>query len=196
MIFQQTISDKIVNLCKQHANYYGTSLIERYVRRGQHDSEKIIQDMIVGKIGEVGTYLYFVKTYGVDAISVKPYLLKEDLSNVKDHNDFSHDADIVVNNMNIHIKTQNREQTKRFGSTWVFQRSHVEELQRHDTTNEHVAFCEVDLKTNLYQLKIFQSLDYLLENNMFKDMTISKYNHGPKAKFSVYHKDFLKLAHS
>lgn len=190
MIYQHFVSKKVLRLATQHANYYSKSLIDRYARRGQYNSSKIIQDMIIGKIGEIETYLYFVNQYGVNSIIHKPYVLNEDMSNVRDDDDFEHDADLIVNEMNIHIKTQNYEQSKRFGSAWVFQRSHVSALKQQDTSHDHVAFCEVDLKKNLYSLKVFKPLDYLLDNNMFRDMKIQKYNHGPRAKFSVHYEDF------
>jgi hypothetical protein len=187
-IFTYTIPDNIFDRCTNHAKVYSQSLVEKYSKRGQCNPTKIRQDMRNGLIGEVGAWVFLEKEYGRGS-ATQPYLLKLDGSNMRD--DFYHNSDIIVNDrLNIHVKTQESKQAERFGSAWVFQRSHVHELEKKNLETHLVLFGEFNEDTLEYQVKVFEPLSMLFVRNMFKDMKIQRYNVGKNAKYSVHFEDF------
>lgn len=103
-----------VNKCLQFAEDCIESSKALYAYRGASKTDKIKEDIYIGKMGEVGVYLSHKAD---DKICSKP-----DFKIYKGRRK-SFDADLFMNERAIHVKSQSSESARRYGNSWLFQRS-------------------------------------------------------------------------
>lgn len=182
---EYTFDYKQILESKEFSEKVNTSL---YAQRGQTNNEKRIKDAFIGKLGEVAAY----------------HLLKNKISNLS-YPDFkiysakekSWDFDLKGDNFNIHVKSQNVEQGKRYGTSWLFQKGngkakhYDKEIFDKLSPNQYIAFMTVDLVGQTSELKAFTTLDLLHDQNLFDEPKLSYLQFGNKC--AVYYDSLVKF---
>ena len=115
--FTQEDIDKcyvFANTCSNHC----------YSQRNQNNRDKIINDIIVGKLGEIVAYQYIIsKNNKCSMPDFKVYA----------PNEKSWQPDLITDNYKIHVKSQDNQQAKIFGASWTFQLSNKNNNYGKDT---------------------------------------------------------------
>lgn len=159
-----------------------------YAKRSQFDNEKRKQDQIVGKLGEIATYNFLKEKY--------PTLIPPCFE-IFDKNQKSWDFDLKANNINLHVKSQNIVQSKKYGESWIFQkgngvnRNYDKEIFDRLTPNQYVSFVLVDLKKYEAEIKAIVELDFLHKKDLFKLPVLEKLRVANK--MAVYFKDMKEF---
>lgn len=175
--------------CKTFSQDVNTSL---YAQRGQLNDDKRKKDAFIGKLGEVAAY----------------HLLKGKIENLTEP-DFkiyeaknkSWDFDLKGDKYNVHVKSQNVEQGKKYGTSWLFQkgngkaRHYDKEIFDQLSPNQYIAFMSVDLVDWSADLKAFVGLNLLHEKNLFDEPKLTYLQFGNKCAVYfdslIQHKDLF-----
>ncbi len=126
------ISDHFYNKCTQFATEQIPTSSDEYKRRGSKSSEKIKQDITIGKMAEVAAYLYLKDFCTMKKPDFKIYEKK----------DKSFSADLICEGYHFHIKSQSVSQSKKYGMSWVFQRR--DSLLTKTKPEDILVLCQVD----------------------------------------------------
>ena len=97
------------NKCVDFANKQLKTSKALYTYRGENKKEKIVYDIIVGKLAELAV-TKFLKCS------------KPDFT-IYERRKKSYSPDLRLGNLRIHVKGQSEESVKRYGHSWLFQRS-------------------------------------------------------------------------
>lgn len=98
--------------CELFSRFSFSSSLDEYNRRGQHDKDKIINDIYNGKIAEFMVYNFFVK---------KGRSLSSPDLNIYSKKMKSFDADLVIGDVSIHVKSHMSNNI--FPVSWMFQKN-------------------------------------------------------------------------
>lgn len=85
-----------------------------YFYRGEQSTSKIMDDLLIGAVGEYGSY-QFLKMQGIKVS--KPDMTIYDKANK------SYKADLITDKYDIHVKSQGLASVKRYGNSWLLQKS-------------------------------------------------------------------------
>lgn len=103
---------EIYNMCKAFAEKVVDTNLDEYASRKQFDKQKIISDILIGKLAEWGVYfIYLEDNRRLDPPDMKVYTADKK----------SYDADLRYGNYKLHIKSQTVESVRRYGHSWLFQ---------------------------------------------------------------------------
>lgn len=153
MIIKFTSQD--VTKCQEFANKIDTGF---YATRNQSNNEKRIKDQIVGKLGELATFIYFKdKAVELTQPDFKLYSKAEK----------SWDFDLKGDGINLHVKSQAIEQAKRYGESWIFQ-NQDKHIFRDVSDKDYVCFVTVDLDRQSAEIKSIVKLEDLHKQDLFK----------------------------
>ena len=162
--FTQEEIDQVLDF----ANKIDTSY---YATRSQKDNEKRKQDQIIGKLGEFATFNVLKEKYPtLSPVDFKLYSKKEK----------SWDFDLKGENLNLHVKSQNIFQSRKYGESWIFQkgngtnRNYDKEVFDQLSPNQYVAFVVVDLNKYTAIVKAIVELDFLHKKDLFKFPVLEK----------------------
>ena len=98
--------------CELFSRFSFSSSLDEYNRRGQHNSDKIINDIYNGKVAEFMVYNFFIKKgRSVSSPDLNIYSKKMK----------SFDADLVVGDVNVHVKSHISNNI--FPVSWMFQKN-------------------------------------------------------------------------
>lgn len=167
--------------CLDFAEKIDTSF---YAKRSQTDNDKRKQDQIVGKLGEIAVYTSLKDKY--PDISYPDFKIYE-------KKDKSWDFDLKAADKNIHTKSQNIKQSKKYGESWIFQkgngsnRNYDKEIFDRLSPNQYVAFVLVDLAKYEAEVKAIVTLDFLHKKDLFRPPVLEKLRFANK--MAVYYKD-------
>lgn len=100
------------DICQEFAAASFASSFDHYKKRNQSNAFKIIEDIKVGKMGEIGAYMLLKETFPL--ISEPDYEIYPPGSK-------TFEADLSAENLNFHCKTQHILSANRYGISWVFQ---------------------------------------------------------------------------
>jgi len=173
------IPDDIMKLVSAFADVQTDTVLEHYQNRSQTNAEKIKEDCIVGKLGEFGTYQYFI---GRRYACTKPDM------NVYGPDDKRFTSDLIGDGNKLCVKSQSVEQAGRFGLSWTFQYGGNGD-GHHDkildvSGKELFVGCMVDGR--IVDIKVVMPMGDILQCGMLKDPILKKY-HGIKKV--LYYKD-------
>lgn len=148
-------SNQDVKKCQDFANKIDTAY---YATRRQTNNEKRVKDQIIGKLGEVATYVYF-KSKGIELTQpdFKLYSKAEK----------SWDFDLKGQDINLHVKSQAIYQAKKYGESWIFQ-NEDKHIFKDVSENDYVCFVLVDPDNNSAEVKSVVKLNELHSKNLFK----------------------------
>lgn len=125
--------------CVQFAHNSIETNIDEYKRRSQENITKILNDIILGKMGEYGVYLMLTK---------KGLILDKPDIQVYSKEKKSFDADLAYKDLKFHIKSQSLEQSLKYNTSWSFQPN--DKLIINPTDNDMIFLCQVsDLTVNI-----------------------------------------------
>lgn len=148
-------STQDISKCKEFANKIDTAY---YATRRQTNNEKRIKDQIIGKLGEIATYVYF-KSKGIELTQpdFKLYSKAEK----------SWDFDLKGQGINLHVKSQAIYQARKYGESWIFQ-NEDKHIFKDVSDNDYVCFVLVDPDKGTAEVKSVAKLAELHSNNLFK----------------------------
>jgi hypothetical protein len=175
--FTQEEIDQVLDF----ANKIDTSY---YATRSQKDNEKRKQDQIVGKLGEIAVHNYLKEKY--------PDVSYPDFA-IYDAKKKSWDFDLKGSEKNIHCKSQNIVQSRKYGESWIFQkgngtnRNYDKEVFDQLSPNQYVSFVLVDLDKCTATIKAIVELDFLHKKDLFKLPVLEKLRYANK--MAVYFSD-------
>jgi hypothetical protein len=117
--------------CSLFAKYSTESSLDEYSRRNQNNAEKIKNDIKTGKMAEFMVYNYLTEN---GKIATKPDL------DIYDKHQKSYDADMVVGNAELHVKSHLK--NDRFPVSWVFQKQ--DKVTSTDSENDYLCLVVMD----------------------------------------------------
>lgn len=169
------IAKEDLSKCIKFAEEIDTSY---YATRNQFNNQKRIKDQVVGKLAELAVFKYLTSK-DVD-ISYPDFEIYEKKNK-------SWDYDLKSENINVHVKGQNVEQSKKYGESWIFQKQD-KHIFIENKKNDYVSFVLIDLNEMLSDVRMILPLDLLHENNLFKAPKLPQLN----TKLAVYFSDIEK----
>lgn len=143
MIYSYKPSKYILNRVKLFASERMGGSKDLYVYRGEKNLSKMEEDIIIGTLGEYAVFNYLKSLgYKCSRPDLKIYEKKRK----------SFDADLTVtrndfnkSKVNVHVKSQSLKSVKRYGQSWLFQRS--DSLVANPAKNDIMIFTNVCPKT-------------------------------------------------
>jgi hypothetical protein len=161
----------------------GTSL-DHYARRGQNNGDKIITDIITGKLGEIAVYRYLRKK-GIMATAPD--------FKIYDKRRKSFDADINYGKWNFHCKSQNQDSARKYGVSWILQyggngNGHVDKLFKN--RGKYDILVPTLVHDDYVEIFGLISVDKLFEYDMIKKPKVKWLEFSKRA---VYKNDLEKL---
>lgn len=158
MIIKFTSQD--ITKCQEFAGKIDTGF---YSTRGQFNNEKRIKDQIVGKLAEIVVFSYF-KDKGIE--TTPPDF------NIYNKSKKSWDHDISNKDLNLHIKSQSIEQSKKYGTSFVFEKTD-KKIFKDYSDKDYVCFVSIDLPNKTAEIKSILKLEDLHKHNLFKPMKLA-----------------------
>lgn len=135
------ISKRVYNKCVKFAEERISGSKSVYAYRGESRVDKMIDDIIIGCMGE----------WAVEAhLSSIGFECSEPDMVIYEKKRKSFDADLYVDDICIHVKSQGVESAKRYGNSWLFQRR--DSLVSNPDDNEILAFTNVDLEARKVEI--------------------------------------------
>jgi hypothetical protein len=128
-----------------------------YAKRNQNNNEKRKKDQLIGKLGEFAVYSLYKEQY--------PGLSEPDL-NIYSAKKKSWDFDLKAPTINLHVKSQDIEQGKKYGVSWIFQVGDKEIFN--STVPSSIAFTTVDIKSGFVNVLGITAVDTLHNKKLFK----------------------------
>lgn len=137
--FNQEEYEYVSTVCQQFAEKEYKTTWRQRAKRNQTNKQRIIQQTVTGKIGEFAVMFHLldqnhdVSTPDMDVTYKKSF-----------------DADLIWNNRPLHVKSQQRQSSKQYGTSWTFQKGgygkgHTDPLTN-KVVDEDVVFCHIDGK--------------------------------------------------
>lgn len=168
--------------CEDFSNAVDTSF---YATRNQKNNEKRVFDSKIGKLGEIATFEFLNdKVKNLTRPDFKIYKPSEK----------SWDFDLKSDGMNIHVKSQAKIQSQKFGESWIFQkgdkkRGYDKEIFDKLSENQFISFVIVDPINKQAEIKAIVSLDLLHDKDLFA-LPVIPYLRNMN-KVAVYFKDLI-----
>ena len=139
--------DFYYRICNQYARQELSSTLAQKNKRNQFNKEAMIHQTTTGKLAEWAVTLFFTD---------KPCRISDPDMKVYTKYEKSFDADLKVDGIDLHVKSQSIESAKRFGTSWMFQyggkgNGHKDPLLSY--ANGLVALCVVDFKGKFVEIK-------------------------------------------
>lgn len=128
-----TLDSDTIKKCEDFANNSIHTNINEYKRRNQSNPEKIKFDIITGKKAEFAVYNYLISK---DKICTEPDL------NVYTARKKNFNADLLCEDREIHVKSQDKKQADKYTMSWTF---HItDKLTTVPSENDYICLCIVD----------------------------------------------------
>ena len=159
-----------------------------YARRGQQNTERIRQQIIVGKLGEIATKI-FIEQNGLKCSDV-------DFGAYDKNKSFSSDL-LIYPDIKIHVKSQHVASAKMFGLSWTFQYgerlsgSLDKEIFGAYGNKDRIIFCLVDDYKLYVDIMMSIKVKDAHKNNLFRDPIKTSLIGEKKV---IYYEDALSLS--
>jgi len=161
------ISKYNYNKCVDFANKQLKTSADLYAYRGEAKKEKMAYDIIVGKLAELAV-AKFLKCS------------KPDFT-IYERRKKSYSPDLRLGNLRVHVKGQSEESVKRYGHSWLFQRS--DQIVRNATPYDVIILTSVSVrKLEVHILKLIRAR----EINKWGECKVPSYRH---TKVALYLKE-------
>jgi hypothetical protein len=152
-----------------------------YKYRGEQNESKIKQDIIIGKLGEIAVYQY---------LKEKEYEANRPDFTIYNRVNKSFAADINCGSYDIHVKSQGVESARRYGNSWLLQRS--DKLIKSPHKDEFLAFTNVDLDSmSVNILGIIRAKD-IIDYNLLDECRVPRYRHTKVALYWEHIQEILQ----
>lgn len=171
-----TLTQEIYDRCKEFAEKRIELSKNLYAYRGEQKKEKMIEDIIIGTLGEWGAFEY-LKSKGI--LTSEPDMV------IYETRRKTFSADIANKDFNFHIKSQSASSASRYGNSWLFQKS--DKITHSPDYRDCFIFSVVDgLEVEI--LGICRIKD-ICDNNLWGECKVWAYRH---TKLALYLKDLIK----
>ncbi len=127
------ISQEVYDRCVKFAEERIAGSAGLYAYRGEANKEKMVEDCIIGTLGEFGAYEY-LKSKGIS-------ISEPDLT-IYENKKKSFAADLLNQDLKIHVKSQSAKSHKRYGASWLLQRR--DRVVQNPDSNEYFIFTKVE----------------------------------------------------
>lgn len=153
------ISEDILNRCREFAEKCMVTNLDAYKKRNQSNPKTIIEQIVTGKLGEFAVSLIL----GTEEPDLQIYAKK----------DKSYSADLIHENKEIHVKSQTKESSERYGKSWSF--SIFDSLITKPKLTDYIAPCILDgLDVEFYGLWQMSEIKHLLREPVLYQLKNSK----------------------
>ena len=150
--------------CVDFANKQLKTSADLYAYRGEAKKEKMVYDIIVGKLAELGVTKYLKCS-------------KPDFT-IYERKKKSYSADLRLGNLRIPVKGQSEESVARYGHSWLFQRT--DGIERKATPYDVIILTEVSVrKLEVRILKLIRAR----EINKWGECKVPSYRHSKVALY-------------
>ena len=164
------ISKYNYNKCVDYPNKQLKTSKDLYTFRGENKKEKIVYDIIVGKLAELAV-CKFLKCS------------KPDFT-IYERRKKSYGPDLRLGNLRVHVKGQSEESVQRYGHSWLFQRS--DQIVRNATPYDIIILTSVSVrKLEVQILKLIRARDI----NKWGECKVPQYRHSKVALYLEEIKD-------
>jgi len=147
-----------------------------YNQRGKSSDYKLLTDIIAGCMGEYAVYKH-LKSSGIECS-------KPDLK-IYGKGEKSFDSDLKSGESNIHVKSQTIQSVKRYGNSWLLQRS--DPLYKSPTDNDILAFTEVNVEDQVVDIIGFCNATDIADNELWAECKVPRFR---RTKIALYLVDF------
>jgi len=171
-----TISDDIYKEIIEFATARTAGSSGLYAYRGEKNSNKVVEDIIVGALGEYAIYLFLT--------SSKLKCTKPDYT-IHEKGKKSFGADLICEHYNVHVKSQSVKSSKLYGNSWLFQRS--DKLVSAPKDCDVLAFTCVDIDSKEVTVLGFTFATDIKNNNLWEECKVPSYRN---TKVALYLKSF------
>lgn len=148
-----------------------------YTYRGEQRQDKMIEDCIIGTVGEWGAYK-FLKSKGIK-------VSKPDMK-IYENRRKSFAADLISEDAIYHVKSQGKASSAKYGHSWLMQRH--DKVVNKPADNEYFIFTEVDGR-DVNILAVLKCKD-LSDNGLYSECKVPFYR---KTKVAIYLDDLKNL---
>lgn len=169
-----TLSDEIVSRCKKFAEDRLTLSANLYKWRGETKQDKMVEDIVIGTMGEFGVYSYLCS---------KGIVVSEPDLTIYSQRNKKHGADLIGEKHRINIKSQSASSVKRYNHSWLFQRT--DKLVSVPSDIDFCAFTAVDGVLNQVEIVAVVRAKDLIP--YYAECKVPMYRHS---KVALYLKDF------
>ena len=168
------IDSKTVEKCRKFAEDRLVLSANCYKWRGEQNKSKMIEDILVGTLGEFGVYEYLKqKGIQVSEPDLKIYEQKRK----------SHSADLQSEEFKFHVKSQTSRSISRYGHSYLFQQK--DKLVLSPSAMDFVCFTSVDLDGRVVEVHgVVKGVDLV---PFYSECKVPMYRH---TKCALYLKDF------
>ena len=135
------ISKRVYNKCVKFADKRVKGSKSLYSYRGEKNLDKIREDIIIGTMGEWAVEAH-LKSLGYDC--------SEPDMKIYNKRRKSFDADLYVDDIEVHVKSQGLKSSKRYGNSWLLQKS--DKIVTNPKNNQIFAFTCVEHKERLVDI--------------------------------------------
>lgn len=171
--------------CEEFANESVDSSLGHYKRRGQGNRDKIIQDIITGKLGEIAAYRLLNRN-GIHS--------RQPDFEIYESRKKSFDSDLSCNEYQFHCKAQTEDSASKYGISWLLQYGgqgygHTDKLFKHCSPYDYLIPSMVsDKYVSIYGII---KVATLFEKDLVK---LPKLEWFHKTKRAIYFDDIAALA--
>jgi len=172
-----TIPPEILERCRKFAEDRLVLSANCYKWRGEQNKQKMVEDIIVGTIGEFAVYEY-LKQKGV--------LVSEPDLKIYEQKRKSHSADLQNEEFKLHVKSQTSRSISRYGRSYLFQQK--DKLVHSPSDVDYICFTSVDLDGMVVEIQgIVKAKDI---SQYYAECKVPMYR---GTKTALYLKDFEHL---
>lgn len=181
------ISKEQMERARQFARQRIDKSADLYKCRGEDKLDKMIEDIVIGTVGEFGVAKYLrSKGYSCTRPDLNIYETKRK-SFEQDLLCFE-ESDLSISEISphkVHVKSQSVASSKRYGNSWLLQKS--DSVTKNPGKDEYFAFTEVEGQ-NVTVLGIVRCED-ILKHELYNECKVPWYRH---TKHALYFKDIEK----
>lgn len=176
----RSIKIKITDKQRQAAEAFtdARTQTDLYKKRGGFKRE----DILVGALGEIGAWKYFKK---------RGFTISKPDFNIYEKKNKSFDSDLRSKNRHFHVKAQSQESIRRYGHSWLMQRS--DPVLQKVQYNHYMVPCAVDLEKNIVEIFGCISFKSIMEGGHIGEC---KHPAFRTYKVAIYLDSLMQLSHN
>jgi hypothetical protein len=171
-----TLSQEVMDQCQEFARKRIEGSSSLYAYRGESNNMKMVEDCVIGTLGEWGVYEYLIgKGYEISKPDMEIYPARRK----------SFNADLFNKELRIHVKSQSDKSYKYYGSSYLLQKK--DRIVTNPDDDEYFVF----VKVNGLECEILGScfIQDIVKYNLWGECKIMKYRHS---KIAIYLDDLIK----
>lgn len=166
------LGQDIYDKCKNFANkrIEGSSYL--YAYRGESSKNKMIDDCVIGTLGEWAAY-YYLKNKGIK--------VSEPDMNIYPARRKTFNADLFNKELRVHVKSQSDKSFKYYGASWLLQKKDRIVL----TPDDDEFFIFVRVSGLIGDVVGSCRVKDIVDNNLWSECKVEKYRHSKVALYLV-----------